>query len=704
MTFNASRASVSTVLATAFFVVVTIALGALATNVIITMRDSANIVDNERSVDAAHAALSSAKAKLASITRDNAQWDDANDAAYNGTLAEWAIENWGNVSENYELYDGVIVLSPDGEVVMSARHGKPAPFDATKVPEFLPQARAAAQNPGRTFVNFAHSRFGAILVSSQAIQPHSRDGDDRPHAVVAFIKDLDAAELRDIEQHHMLNELELHFGEDDHSDGKLSVPLNDYLGNTVGHLAWTGLTPGTRVFAEVRGQVNAAICLLIVFMVAVIYAGSREARRMRRLARQARHDATHDALSGLHNRAGLFEAVSQELSAGRPHTLHLLGLDGFKAINDTWGHQIGDKLITAVSAALKNCHMEVLHAARVGGDEFALIQRGTTPPAEFAEAIRGVFDSVFEFDGRTIEVGASVGYAGSDDLTDPFELLRRANLALHRAKDDGKGRAVAYQAELDVERERLVDLEEDLRNALQKGGVTVAYQPLVSAATGEMTGVEALARWITERGPVSPEIFIALAERAGLIDKLGEHVLRKSIQSASVWPDLKIAVNVSPIQLCNPSFAASVGRILEEERFDPTRLTLEITEGVLMSNPDQAKRAIDELHRIGVRFSLDDFGCGFASIGTLRQFRFDRMKIDRSLVWAADTEGSGREVLKATISLATALSIPVTAEGIETEEQVEVLRAAGCDQFQGYLIGRPMPADEITRLICNKAA
>lgn len=176
------------------------------------------------------------------------------------------------------------------------------------------------------------------------------------------------------------------------------------------------------------------------------------------------------------------------------------------------------------------------------------------------------------------------------------------------------------------------------------------------------------------------------------------HVLLQSIRNAREWPDLKLSVNVSPIQLCNPSFAASITRMLDEEDFDPSRLTLEITEGVLMSNPDQAQRAIDDLRKTGVRFSLDDFGCGYASIGALRQFGFNSMKIDRSLVWAADKGSKGQEVLKATIALATALSIPVTAEGIETPTQASILREAGCDQLQGYMVGRPMPADEIGKL------
>ncbi len=698
MSTKASRQPVSVIiLATAFFVTVTITLGGLATNVIMTMRDSANVIDNERSVEAANAALNSTKGKLASVTRDNAQWDDAYAASNDGSFATWSYENWGNVNSSYELYDGAVVVSRSGEVVLSTRQGKKVDASRDFGSAFALQTERAARFPKSPIVNFVLTPDGVKLLSSQAIQPHSTNDARGPFAVLSFIKDIDVDELASIEKHYMLKGLELHL--DPHAnDATLSVPMNDISGNAVGHLAWASLNPGTRVYGEVSGQINAAVLVLAIFLVTVVLAGGAESRRMAKLARRAQSDATHDALSGLLNRAGLINHVGEELETGHPVTLHLLDLDGFKGVNDAWGHQIGDRLIKEVSRSLLACHAEVLHAARLGGDEFAIVQCGPTTSQDFAKVILEVFEAVYEIDGRTVEVGASVGHAESDGLTDPFELLRRADIALYRAKDDGKGRAVAYHCELDKERERLLELEDDLRKALAIGGVTVVYQPLVCATTGKLNGVEALARWHTARGPVSPEIFIPLAERSGLIDQLGMHVLLQSIRSAREWPDLKLSVNVSPIQLCNPAFASSISRLLEEEGFDPARLTLEITEGVLMSNPDQAQRAIDDLRKTGVRFSLDDFGCGYASIGALRQFGFDSMKIDRSLVWAADKEGKGQEVLKATIALATALSIPVTAEGIETPTQANILREAGCDQLQGYMVGRPMPAEEIGKL------
>ena len=704
MTPRALRLSnFATILATAFFVAVTLTLGGIGYDVVKTMEQAADKIDDARSIEAANSALNAMKEKLGGVTRDNSNWDAAYEASTGSDFGSWAFENWGKVSEDYEIYDGAVVTAVDGSIVMAARHGRTVTLTGESGEAILAQMRMAATAPEDPILNFVRKGDNLILVSSQAIQPHTRSDASGPFAVLSLIKDMDDGELAAMEKLYMLKGMSLHIGHPV-DENQLEVSMKDIQGRDAGHLAWSSLEPGTRVYESVSPKVTAAGVLLVLFVLTVVVAGTAEARRMTRLARQARYESSHDSLSGLLNRAGLMRRLAKELNIEHPMTLYMLDLDGFKAVNDAWGHQVGDLLIRKVSEALVKCHPEVLAAARLGGDEFAIIQRGPTSSDRVAEAILNVFKGVYDIQGRTVEVGASIGYASSRGLAEPFELIRRADISLYRAKEDGKGRAVAYHAVLDDDRERLLRLEDELREAISVGGVTVVYQPLVSAASGELNGVEALARWITPKGPVSPEIFIPLAERSGLIDKLGMHVLRQAVRSASAWPTLKLSVNVSPIQLCNPSFASSVSALLTEEGFDPARLTLEITEGVLMSNPDQAQRGIDEVRKIGVRFSLDDFGCGYASIGALRQFGFDSMKIDRSLVWAADKEGTGQDVLKATIALATALSIPVTAEGIETATQASILRDAGCDQLQGYMIGRPMSAEDISNFGKTKAA
>jgi diguanylate cyclase (GGDEF)-like protein len=455
----------------------------------------------------------------------------------------------------------------------------------------------------------------------------------------------------------------------------------------------------------VTPYIAAAIVILALFLAAVLMVGASEARRLRLLAQAALYEAGHDSLSGLLNRQGLLSLLEElDDTAASPPRLYLVDLDGFKAVNDAWGHAVGDDLIRLVSNALTACHPEVVAAARLGGDEFALVQVGPATCDDMERAILALFAEPFKIGGRTIEVGASIGAAVRDGDIEPLELLRRADMALYRAKANGRGQAIEYDPELDQERQRVAELEALLKSAIGSGAIEAVFQPLVSASTGTVTGLEALARWRTAAGNVSPEVFIPLAERCGLIDALGVHMLRTSVAHAKTWPDLALSVNVSPVQLCNPEFAAEVISVLQELDFDPKRLTLEITEGVLMTNPDQARRSIDQLKRVGIKFALDDFGCGYASIGALRQFGFDRMKIDRSLVSALDEGAKGADVLRATISLATALQIPVTAEGIENSRQAAILRDAGCDQLQGYLMGKPMSARDITGKLQEEAA
>ncbi|MBB4441354.1 diguanylate cyclase (GGDEF)-like protein [Rhizobium esperanzae] len=551
-------------------------------------------------------------------------------------------------------------------------------------------------------VNFIKTESGIALIASQAIQPFEAAAEVPQFSVLSFYKEFTSEVLDALSNEHELEGLSL---ETTPKPGFLNTPITDMKGAVIGYLLWPSKAPGSAVFHQVYPYLAASTVILSLFLIGVLLVGASEARRLRQLAQTARFEASHDSLSGLLNRQGLLRLL-EDLESPDPSSprLYLVDLDGFKAVNDAWGHAVGDDLIRMVSNALMTSHPEVLAAARLGGDEFALVQVGSTAREEMEEAILALFAEPFKIDGRTIEVGASIGAAARDGDISPLELLRRADMALYRAKANGKGQAVEYDPELDRERIRVAELEGLLKNAIGSGAIEAVFQPLVSASTGVVTGLEALARWKTATGNVSPEIFIPLAERCGLIDALGVHMLRTSIGHAKSWPGLTLSVNVSPIQLCNPEFAAQVIAILQELDFDPNRLTLEITEGVLMTNPDQARRSIDQLKRVGIKFALDDFGCGYASIGALRQFGFDRMKIDRSLVSALDVTANGADILRATISLATALQIPVTAEGIENSRQAAILRDAGCDQLQGYMLGKPMSACDISSRLREESA
>ncbi|MGO7583267.1 EAL domain-containing protein [Rhizobium ruizarguesonis] len=698
------RTQTSSIIATTVcFLVVALVLTGLMAHVVVTMTRSANEIDDARASRAAYAAIGAFVARLGATTTDNAVWDDAYSAISSPTAADWAYDNWGKTSEDYALYDGAIVIGPDRSSIVSA-YAKGKPFQPSVFfGEGFSQQINVAADPGRApVVNFIKTESGIALIASQAIQPFEATTELPKLSTLSFYKEFTSEVLDTLSNEHELEGLRL---ETTPKPEFLNTPITDMKGAVIGYLVWPSKAPGSAVFHQVYPYVAAAVVILALFLVGVLLVGASEARRLRQLAQAAIFEADHDSLSGLLNRHGLLNLLEElENSASSPHRLYLVDLDGFKAVNDAWGHAVGDDLIRLVSNALMACHPEVVAAARLGGDEFALVHVGSATREEMAKTILALFAEPFKIDGRTIEVGASIGAATRNGDIAPLELLRRADMALYRAKANGRGQAIEYDPELDRERQRVAELEGLLKSAISSGAIEAVFQPLVSATTGAVTGLEALARWRTPTGNISPEIFIPLAERCGLIDALGVHMLRTSIEHAKSWPDLALSVNVSPIQLCNPEFAAEVISVLRELDFSPRRLTLEITEGVLMTNPDQARRSIDQLKRVGIKFALDDFGCGYASIGALRQFGFDRMKIDRSLVSALDEGANGADVLRATISLATALQIPVTAEGIENTRQATILRDAGCDQLQGYLIGRPMSAHDISSKLEEESA
>jgi len=662
---------------------------------------SANEIDDARAERAARAAIAALATQLDATTKDNAVWDDAYTAIGSPSAADWAYENWGKTSADYPLYDGAIVIGPDGRAISAYSKGNPFQPLEYFGKAFDRQIKAAARPQSTPLLNFFRTETGIALVATLAIQPFEATAELPKLSVLSFYKELTPAVIDTLSDEHELEGLRL---QSTPEPGLLNAAIKDIDGAPIAYLVWPSKAPGSAVFHKVYPYVAAAAGILVLFLGGVLLAGASETRRLRRLAEAARIEANHDSLSGLLNRHGLLNRLEQSDSSGPAVSLYLIDLDGFKAVNDAWGHAVGDELIHIVAKALQRCHPEILASARLGGDEFALLQFGSASDREIEESILRLFVDPFKIGGRTIEVGASIGIAARTGSVTPLELLRRADMALYRAKENGKGQAVAYDVELDRERQRLAELESELRSAISDGVIEPVFQPLVCASRGTIIGLEALARWRNIAGEISPEVFIPLAEKSGLIDALGVHMLRTSISHAKNWPQLSLSVNVSPIQLCNPGFAAQVTAVLQELAFDPNHLTLEITESVLMTNPDQARRSIDQLRQIGIKFALDDFGCGYASIGALRQFGFDRMKIDRSLVAGLEEGANGVDVLRATVALAIALDIPVTAEGIETRRQAEILRDSGCDQFQGYLVGKPMSAGEVQDRLRQEAA
>jgi diguanylate cyclase (GGDEF)-like protein len=451
-----------------------------------------------------------------------------------------------------------------------------------------------------------------------------------------------------------------------------------------------------------------ALGLVGLFFAVLLLIGWMAGRRLKAEESNVRAEASRDRLSGLSNRDGLGLAVDALVASARQSKRNVLllylDLDGFKEVNDSYGHGTGDQLIRAVAAGLRVLIPEGAVLARIGGDEFAIAFVSAEESAaalQLSEQILDFLAEPLEIGRRVVVVGASIGIATSPaGAIGREELVRRADLAMYKAKEAGRARMTLYDPVMDADREQRNALELDLRMAIENGELTLAYQPLVDAATHEMNGVEALVRWNRPgHGPVSPDIFIPIAETSGLIESLGLFVLRKACETAKQWPELKISVNVSPGQFRNPAFTDYVRYVLKQTQIEAQRVTLEITEGYMIQNPQRTRQSIERLKGLGVMVALDDFGSGFSSIGYLRQFGFDRIKIDRSLIMEINEGTRQREMLQATVALARSLDIPVTAEGIETEEQAIAVRLVGCDSLQGYFFGKPMPPEQITAML-----
>ncbi|MBR0704218.1 EAL domain-containing protein [Bradyrhizobium diazoefficiens] len=420
------------------------------------------------------------------------------------------------------------------------------------------------------------------------------------------------------------------------------------------------------------------------------------------------HMARHDALTSLPNRVLFHEQLEQGLRrtrSGEQLAVLCLDLDHFKDINDSLGHPIGDALLKEVGRRLTAVVDESDTVARLGGDEFAVVQIGRseeTAARSLARRLVEVISAPYEIDDHQIVIGVSIGISLSpQDGSDPDELLKNADLALYRAKADGRGTYRFFETGMDARAQARRLLEMDLRAALQRGEFEPYYQPIRDVVSGRVVAFEALLRWNhPHRGLIAPIDFIPLAEETGLIVQLGEFVLRSACIDAASWPDdVDLAVNLSPVQFKNPNLIASVTEALAASGLDARRLELEITESVLLQNSEATLTTLHELRGMGVRISLDDFGTGYSSLSYLRSFPFDKIKIDRSFVSELATREDSMAIIRAVTGLGRSLGIVTTAEGVENDAQLELLRREGCNQAQGYLFSKPRPASDVTIML-----
>ncbi|UAL12000.1 putative bifunctional diguanylate cyclase/phosphodiesterase [Caulobacter segnis] len=473
-------------------------------------------------------------------------------------------------------------------------------------------------------------------------------------------------------------------------------------------MRWTPRKPGEELLRSASPILGVALLAAVVGSVLLFRTTRRAVKKLLLSEAEAKHLSLHDPLTGLANRTLFTDRLvhAHALLRRKPGLLGVLciDLDRFKEVNDSYGHDAGDQLIREVARRLKTICRDTDTICRLGGDEFAIIQPDTTPAGAAALAQRVVEGLSGEVDlsiGRA-ELSCSVGVAVvSDAEQGQAELLRQADVALYRAKEGGRGRYCFFEPEMDAALRLRKGLERDLRAALDNDALKVAYQPLTDAR-GQIIGVEALARWThSERGEIAPAIFIPLAESCGLIGAVGSAVFRRACYDSLRWSRLEVSVNISALQLSDPGFVDDMVAVLAETGARADVFMLEITETALLKDSDGVHEALRRLKRLGFRLALDDFGTGYASLAYLRRHPIDKLKIDRSFVSSLPGNSESLAVASAIISLAKSLGLKATAEGVETQGQFDALIKLGCAEFQGFLLGRPMPADAIGDVIAG---
>jgi len=444
--------------------------------------------------------------------------------------------------------------------------------------------------------------------------------------------------------------------------------------------------------------------LLILFPAVISQVTLMYISSSKRKSEQLHHQAHHDLLTGLPNRSSLMLRLEEMLArtSANPFALLLLDLDRFKEVNDTFGHQAGDVLLRQIGPRLRGVLRASDVLARLGGDEFALLlpETGAAAAVGVAEKLLHALDEPFGVDGYEFQIGGSIGIASFPvDGLSPTDLMRRADVAMYAAKRANLGTAV-YATELDVNTPAQITLYGELRRAIEQDELRLHFQPKVDVCTGALSGVEALVRWQhPDRGLILPDQFIPMAERTGLIRPLGNWVLEAALRQSRAWERdglaIQIAVNLGAYNLDDSNLAQAISGLLERYTVTADRLRVEITETMLMRDPDNARRVLEELRAAGVRVSIDDFGTGYSSLAYLKRLPADELKIDRSFVQHMAEDAGDTAIVRSVIALGHELGLVVTAEGVEDAVSLERLRAFGCDRAQGYYFARPMDADSL---------
>ncbi len=732
----------SVLLPVLFVAAATLSLGAAS---ILWAVDKSNDVSAERQLRVMDRSIRAVVQELAREQEMVAIWDDAiTELGKSPMDLKWIDANIGVWLSRTFGQEEVYILDGRNEPVNAVIDGtRISNHEFERVRDSLGSLvagiRGAADSPHREHV--AENAEASHLITGKAVyDAHLLELLGRPAAVsimkivpesdtVAYPEDkefllvgiryLDGNFIKRISEQNLIDGLRFSVVDNPRA-GEISVPIRSDIGDLIGYFVWKPELPGNRLLKAVGPAMAVAATIILLLLGALVRrlrqsmsALERTVLELKASEAQAHHLAFHDVLTGLPNRALFEDRLNHAIARrqdGETIAVLMLDLDRFKHVNDTLGHPAGDSLIREFSIRLSRLVGRDDTITRLGGDEFAIVQvcaPGMEGPETLCERILALSHEHYDIMGNQIFVGTSIGLVLAPDAgTDRSELLRKADIALYRAKAEGRSCYRVFTPEMDetVTLRRII--EEELRVALASGeGLEVAYQPQIAVSGDTIVGVEALARWRhPTRGYIQPSQFIPVAEQTGLIVQLGEWILRQACLASRRWPDVFVSVNLSPVQFRSSGFADHVISIVRECGADPGRIELEVTESVLLDEECGSTDTLRSLRDAGFRIALDDFGTGYSSLGYLHRFEVDKIKIDRSFIQSLGQGTRAAAVIKAIVSLGHAMSLTVTAEGVETEIQKRFLHTAGCNEMQGHLFSRALSQEQITRLLDRRAS
>jgi diguanylate cyclase (GGDEF)-like protein len=706
-------------------VVVTLAAVLLAIFGLYWATARSNAISVEQQRREVHNAVASGMEELAQSQRTVAVWDDvALELRKPDPDWRWVDDNTAFRLYSMSGHDQFYILNArDAPIYAMSGGSRVEPAGYETIQSALRPLVDDVRAQGRSAVVQATDMMGIsgrpAAVSVMRVLPLTdkiaRASDTEP--LIVSVRFLDDAFLQQMSSRHLIENLRFSHGSTA-GEGEYSFPLIAKNGHVIGSMFWRPDLPGAKIMlslAPITGLTVGMMALLMGVLARSLLRSRRQQQatldqlntaliELKASETQAQQLAFLDALTGLPNRAMFADRLDQMLTQGMQATVLLLDLDRFKHVNDTLGHAAGDALIREFGSRLVQIVRGSDIVARLGGDEFAVLCVEMRSESDIAALCQRVVEAVrrpFTVIGTHVFVGVSVGVSSTATCTDRVELMRKADIALYRAKADGRDCFRLFTPAMDDMVKMRGTIEEELRTALATGdGLVVHYQPQLSCNTQVMVGLEALVRWQhPTRGMISPQEFIHVAEETGLICVLGEWVLQQSCIVARRWPELFMAVNFSAVQFRSPGFADRVLQIVRDSGADPRQIELEVTESVLLDDGTLVRDALERLRGAGFRVALDDFGTGYSSLSYLRRFRVDKIKIDRSFVQPLWQSVDAAAIVTAVLTLGHAMGLTVTAEGVETPEQHRFLKAAGCDMMQGFLFSPAVPESNIAEMM-----